>query len=98
MYTPQACGAKIRFGWDDALTFCLNDGEAQALGQHDYFQSREVSVSLEAGDNRLVVLLTNTTGLSRGAWNFSCGITSETGEALVPAIRYMPPETSRAGF
>ena len=88
---PRACRAAIRLGWDDELTIRVNDADAQYLGKHDYFRSWEIEVALKRGSNTLAVALTNTDGLSRGAWCFSCGISIQQGELLVPTVKTIVP-------
>ncbi len=89
---PQACKATITLGWDDELVLRLNDGEAQLLGNHPYFCSRDIEVSLREGVNHLAIMLTNTPALSRGAWAFSCCIVTEQGDVLLPSICYVAPD------
>lgn len=90
IFVPTASKAHITLGWDDELVFRLNDEEEQYLGRHEYFSSREMEIELKQGTNHLAIMLTNTTGLSRGAWCFSCRIVTEGGERLIPRIHYGP--------
>ena len=84
LHTDRATKATLTFGWDDTLRFRLNGAPAVDLGHHPHFRSRSVEVDLNEGRNCLVVSLTNTTGLSCGAWSFSFGAVTATGERLIP--------------
>jgi len=82
--SPRATTAKLTLGWDDRLTLRVNDGKPHDLGEQPYLKGRTVEVPLQAGMNRIEVTLTNTTGLTRGAWNFSFRATTAEGETLLP--------------
>lgn len=82
--SPAATTAKLTLGWDDRLTLKMNDGEPQDLGSQPYLKGRTIEVPLNAGANRIQVQLTNVTGLTRGAWNFSFSAKTADGTTLVP--------------
>jgi hypothetical protein len=81
---PRATTAKLTLGWDDRLTLRVNDDEPLDLGEQPYLKGRTVEVPLRTGANRIEVTLTNTTGLTRGAWNFSFRAATADGEPLRP--------------
>lgn len=84
LVAPRATTARLTLGWDDRLTLRVNDGEPLDLGEQPYLKARTVEVPLQSGPNRILVTLTNTTGLTRGAWNFSFRAATSAGEPLTP--------------
>lgn len=93
LHTAQPTRATLTFGWDDTLRFRLNGAPAVDLGHHPHFRSQSIEVDLHKGSNRLVVLLTNTTGLSCGGWSFSFGAVTESGERLIPQALWPATES-----
>jgi hypothetical protein len=84
LVSPTAGKARLTLGWDDRLTLVVNDNSPIELGQQTYFQSRTIDVPVVQGANRISIRLTNTTGLTRGAWNFSFSAVSPEGKAMLP--------------
>lgn len=84
LMSPSATTAKITLGWDDRLILQVNEAEPQDLGAQTYLKGRTIEVPLKAGSNRIQIQLTNTTGLTRGAWNFSFSARTADGELLMP--------------
>jgi len=84
MPSPSATIAKLTLGWDDRLTLRINDDPPRDLGEQPYLKGRTIEVPLVPGANRIHVRLTNTTGLTRGAWNFSFSARTADGATLVP--------------
>ena len=82
--SPSATIAKLTLGWDDRLTLRVNDAPPRDLGEQPYLKGRTIEVPLVPGANRIHVRLTNTTGLTRGAWNFSFSARTADGATLVP--------------
>jgi len=80
----RATTAKLTLGWDDRLSLRVNDGAAIDLGHQPYLKGRTIEVPLRAGANRILATLTNTTGLTRGAWNFSFSAQAADGAVLLP--------------
>jgi len=81
---PTATTAKLTLGWDDHLILRVNDDPPRDLGEQPYLRGRTIEVPLVAGANRIHIRLTNTTGLTRGAWNFSFSARTADGTVLVP--------------
>lgn len=84
LVSARSTNAALAFGWDDCLAYSLNGGTPVKLGDNPYFQSKSVSVHLHEGDNDLVVWLSNTVGLTQGAWAFSFRAETGGGEVLLP--------------
>lgn len=84
LVSEKATTAKLTLGWDDRLAIAVNGGEPRELGEQAYLQGRTIEVPLRAGANTVAVRLTNTTGLTRGAWNFSFSAVTADGVRLVP--------------
>lgn len=82
--SPTATTAKLTLGWDDRLTLHVNDDPPRDLGEQPYLRGRTIDVPLKPGANHVLVRLTNTTGLTRGAWNFSFSARAADGTVLVP--------------
>lgn len=81
---PSETTAKLTLGWDDRLMLRVNDEPPRDLGEQPYLKGRTIDVPLKAGANRIEVLLTNTTGQTRGAWNFSFSAKTADGKVLLP--------------
>lgn len=82
--SPTTTTAKLTLGWDDSLVLRVNDDEPRDLGEQKYLKGRTIDVPLKQGANRIHVRLTNATGLTRGAWNFSFSARTADGATLVP--------------
>jgi hypothetical protein len=82
--SPTEDKATITLGWDDRLTLYVNNNPPLELGEQPYFRGRTIEVPLVKGPNTIAVRLTNTTGLTRGAWNFSFSATTADGKTLLP--------------
>lgn len=87
--------AILTFGWDDHLSYSLNGGSWVPLGDHSIFNKRSVEAKLREGDNHLLVLLTNTQGLSQGGWAFSFCADSGESDKLLPHMQLSSNESSR---
>ena len=84
LVSPGDVTAKLTLGWDDRLTMRVNDGDVQDLGTQPYLKGRTIDVPLRKGPNSVTIHLTNTTGLTRGAWNFSFSALTADGTVLIP--------------
>ena len=76
--------AKIRLAWDGHLVLRVND-TATDLGTHSAFRQHTVEVPLQAGQNRVSVILSNDTGTNHGGWAFAFRATTPDGSILVPS-------------
>lgn len=82
--SPSATTAKLTFAWDDELVLQVNDDAPVNLGTQAYFLPRVIGVTLVKGKNTITVRLSNTVGLTRGAWNFSFRCFTGSGLSLLP--------------
>ncbi len=80
---PAAMVAHVRLAWDDRLVLRVN-GVATDFGTHAHFRPRTVDIPLQAGRNRVSVLLANETSASHGGWAFAFRATAPDGTILVP--------------
>lgn len=72
--SPEKRKVSLRLGFDDWMKIWLN-GEPVAALQHDKgFKVSEVPVTLNKGDNDLVVRLSNFNNIEWRCWAFSCVI------------------------
>ena len=73
----------LRIAWDDCLEFRLNG--AQTTGDdHPMFALREFAANLQAGENILLLKLSNTIGLNHGGWSFAFQCMLPDGSQLLP--------------
>jgi hypothetical protein len=84
LVSDRATTAKLTLGWDDRLWIAVNGEAPRDLGEQAYLQGRTIEVPLQKGPNSIDVRVTNTTGLTRGAWNFSFSAVTAEGVQLVP--------------
>jgi len=84
--SPSAATGTLTLGWDDQLIIRINDGEPIDLGTQPYLKPREIKMPLVAGRNTVTVWLSNTTGMTRGAWNFSFRAATADGVELRPKV------------
>ena len=78
VHVPSAMPASLCVAWDDSMVLRVNDDSPLDLGSHATFRSAHVPVSLRAGENLIVLKLSNTIGLNHGGWVFAfCCRTSE---------------------
>ncbi len=82
--SPGAQTVKLRFAWDDHLVVRVNEDAAQDLGNHPAFRDQEIKVRLKAGENTVLVTLSNEQGTNHGGWTFAMKATAENGEVLLP--------------
>ena len=72
--SEAAQDATIRIGFDDWLTLWVNGRECASL-RHDHgFAVARIAVTLAAGDNELLVKLSNDRNVEYRLWAFSCVI------------------------
>lgn len=67
-----ARGAVLRLGFDDWLTVWVNGVECATLRHDDGFATARVPVRLRAGDNELLVKLSNASNREFRLWALSC--------------------------
>jgi len=84
LVAPRSGIAQLTLGWDDRLLLQVNDESPQDLGNYTHFQSKTIEVPLDAGENSITLSLSNATGFTRGAWNFSFRAVTEDGNLLLP--------------
>lgn len=82
--SPTAGMGQLTLGWDDQLTVAVNDAAPIELGGQHYLRGRTIEVPLIKGANRIAVRLSNTTGLTRGSWNFAFSAVGPDGQKLLP--------------
>jgi hypothetical protein len=82
---PRATTAKLTLGWDDELSLWVNGEKRTVFGAQAYLKGHTIEVPLKEGANEVLVRLTNTTGQTRGAWNFSFSAKTADGETILPA-------------
>ncbi len=70
--------AVLTIGHDDVALVRVNHCAPVALPSQAYFREAEIEIDLEAGDNLVQVILTNTFGRSWGAWAFSAHVAGHT--------------------
>jgi hypothetical protein len=97
--TARATKATFTLAWDDQLVLQVNDRAPLDLGTQPYLRARTIAVPLAKGQNVVALWLSNTEGLTRGAWNFSFRCKTARGEILLPQAEGQPsPRTAqRAG-
>ena len=84
---PSAGEATLTLGFDDQLVIQVNGGDPIDMGEHPYFRSNTVNVSLDEGENIIALWLSNgdqDESLTRGGWVFSFRAETEDGELLTP--------------
>jgi len=81
---PEATKAKLTLAWDDELVIQVNEAEPLNLGRHSYMQSKTIEVPMVKGKNTVALRLSNTVGMTRGAWNFSFRCVTAEGKKLLP--------------
>lgn len=81
---PSAMTAKFRISWDNQLTLRVN-GEARDLGNNYAFRTKTFDVPLVAGENEVILKLSNEPGSNHGGWLFAFQATAPNGELLIPA-------------
>lgn len=82
---PAATTATLQLAWDDHLILRVN-GETHDLGAHAHFRSKSVEVPLKAGENTVVIKLSNTRGSNHGGWAFAFRARTADGETLLPTV------------
>lgn len=81
---PAATNATLTLAWDDNLVLQVNGEKAIDLGVQPYLRARKIEVPLVAGNNIVTIRLSNSVGLTRGAWNFSFRCVTADGRILLP--------------
>ncbi len=84
LHAPEATPATLRLAWDDTLALRLN-ADFLPAGEHPRFALAEFPVELKAGENILLLKLSNTIGLNHGGWAFAF-------QCLLPDGTLLPPE------
>jgi hypothetical protein len=87
---PTATNATLTVAWDDELTLQINDDEPMHFGSQPYLRAKTIETRLSAGKNPVAVRLSNTVGLTRGAWNFSFRCVTADGKVLLPRAEDSP--------
>jgi hypothetical protein len=87
---PRATPATLTLAWDDQLVLQVNDGQPTDLGTQPYLRAKTVTVPLRQGRNVVALRLSNTVGLTRGAWNFSFRCLTADGQTLLPQATDTP--------
>ncbi|MGI5820072.1 MAG: DUF2961 domain-containing protein, partial [Armatimonadota bacterium] len=82
--TEAATSALLRIAWDDDLILRVNDTGPVRLGHHAAFRQDTVPVELRAGENTIVLKLSNEMGSNRGGWAFAFAARAEDGTELLP--------------
>lgn len=97
--SERATKAAFTLGWDDQLVLQVNDQAPIDLGTQPYLRARTIEVPLAKGKNVVALRLSNTVGLTRGAWNFSFRCKTAEGQILLPQAesQQLPPTTQRTG-
>ena len=91
---PADITARLRLAWDDHMTLRVNDDQRFDLGLNGAFRARTVDVQLRAGDNVVVLKLSNVANLgvprsddeessNHGGWAFAFQAMSHDGAVLV---------------
>lgn len=70
--SPASRNAVLRLGFDDWLTVWVNGAECASLRHDDGFAVARVPVRLQAGDNELLVKLSNALNREYRLWALSC--------------------------
>jgi hypothetical protein len=86
LFTDQAGTAKLFLSWDDRAVLHLNEEAPIDLGEQPTFRQRCIEIRLKAGENRLVLKLSNKKGKSWGAWCFACRVLRTDGRVLIPFL------------
>nr|MDQ3622404.1 DUF2961 domain-containing protein [Verrucomicrobiota bacterium] len=81
---PRETTAKLTLAWDDELVLQVNGGAELSFGAQPYPRATTIEVALARGINVVALRLSNTVGLTRGAWNFSFRCVTAEGEILLP--------------
>lgn len=81
---PATMAASLRVAWDDDLLLRVNGGSPIVLGRNMAFRAHTVEVPLNAGDNTLLLKLSNTIGTNHGGWAFAFQARTPDG-VLVPS-------------
>jgi hypothetical protein len=97
--SARATKATFTLAWDDQLVLQVNDRPPLDLGTQPYLRAKAIEVPLVKGKNVVAVRLSNTEGLTRGAWNFSFRCKTARGQILLPQAegQQSPQTTSRTG-
>lgn len=72
--SPQKRTVTLRLGCDDWMKVWLNGEPVGTLRHENGFEVSEIPVTLEAGDNNLVIRLSNFDNIEWRCWAFSCVI------------------------
>ncbi len=83
--SPADTEAVLQLAWDDDLIVKLNDGTVLPRTHHRYFDTRQVTVTLKRGRNRIALKLNNHRSLSWGAWCFAFAARLPDGTILRPS-------------
>ena len=70
--SPEERAVTLRLGFDDWMKIWLNGKPVKTLQHDNGFDVSEVPVTLEKGDNRLVVRLSNSSNIEWRCWAFNC--------------------------
>lgn len=81
---PGDTTAKIQLAWDDHSILRVNGDQVYDLGEHRAFRKHEIDVPLRAGDNTVVLKLSNTKGSNHGGWAFAFRAATADGKPLQP--------------
>jgi hypothetical protein len=80
---PRPTTARVQLAWDDRLLLRVND-QRWDLGDHPAFRKEVVEVPLKAGDNTVLLKLSNTIGSNHGGWAFAFSAVTAEGHRLLP--------------
>jgi hypothetical protein len=76
--------ARLRIAWEGHLVLRVNDGQPFDLGMNRNFGSRELTVPLKAGVNRVSIRLSNERGFNHGGWTYAFQAATAAGQCLLP--------------
>lgn len=88
--SERATRAHLRIAWDDHLVLRVNDNEPVRAGHHAAFRARTLPVDLRAGENTVVLKLSNEIGFNHGGWAFAFAARTEDGTDLLPEADSRP--------
>lgn len=81
----QDTAAAFSIAWDDEIKLWVGKEEMN-LGNNRLFRRKEVKAKLRKGRNRILLKLSNTKGLTWGAWCFAFRVTLPDGSLVKPKI------------
>jgi hypothetical protein len=84
--SPADTQALLQLAWDDTLVVKVNDQTILPPTHHRFFDSRQVTVTLKRGRNKIALKLNNHRSLSWGAWCFAFVARLPDGAILRPTV------------